>query len=98
MEEEFRRVAGIVLGAPLTRLTRRELLYCGVGGLAGVAGFCVTLVLLAFGLSVSAAVLGPVVGLLLITLSLRLTRRLGSLHRRMRTRLLGHEGEAPAPF
>jgi signal transduction histidine kinase len=98
MEEELRRVASLVLQAPLTRRTRRELLYCGVGGLAGVAGFCVTLVLLAFGLSVSASVLGTVVGLLLITLTLRLTRRLGSLHRRLSNRLLGHQVEAPARF
>ena len=68
MEEELRRVASLVLQAPLTRRTRRELLYCGVGGLAGVVGFCVTLVLLAFGLSVSASVLGTVVGLLSLRL------------------------------
>ena len=40
MEEEIRRVADIVLRAPLTRRTVHELLYCGLGGLAGVAGFC----------------------------------------------------------
>ena len=40
MEEEIRRVAGIILRAPLTRRTLHELLYCGFGGLAGVAGFC----------------------------------------------------------
>ena len=39
MEEELRRVASLVLQAPLTRRTRRELLYCGVGGLAGTLGF-----------------------------------------------------------
>ena len=98
MEEEFRRVAGIVLGAPLARRTRRELLYCGVGGLAGVLGFVVILVLLAFGLTVSVSVLGTVVGLLLITLTLRLSRRLGSLHRRLSNRVLGQHVEAPQKF
>ena len=98
MEEEFRRVAGIVLGAPLARRTRRELLYCGVGGLAGVLGFALVVVLLAFGLTVSVSVLGTVVGLLLITLTLRLSRRLGSLHRRVSNRLLGQHVEAPSRF
>ena len=91
MEEELRRVASLVLQAPLTRRTRRELLYCGVGGLAGVAGFWITLVLLALGLTVSASVLGTVVGLLLITVTLRLSRRFGSLHRRLSNRLLGQQ-------
>jgi len=98
MEEEFGRVAGIVLGAPLARRTRRELLYCGVGGLAGTLGFGVVVVLLAFGLTVSVSVLGTVVGLLLITLTLRLSRRLGSLHRRLSNRLLGQHVEAPQRF
>ena len=98
MEEELRRVASLVLQAPLTRRTRRELLYCGVGGLAGVAGFWITLVLLALGLTVSASVLGTVVGLLLITVTLRLSRRLGSLHRRLSNRLLGQQVEAPPRF
>ncbi|HEV2537960.1 MAG TPA: hypothetical protein VGU21_10660, partial [Streptosporangiaceae bacterium] len=75
MEDELRRVAGIILGAPLTRQAHGDLLYCGVGGLAGLLGFLVMIVLLAFGLTVSASVLGTVVGLLLITLTLRLSRR-----------------------
>ena len=95
MEEELRRVASLVLQAPLTRRTRRELLYCGLGGLAGLLGFWIVVVLLAFGLTISASVLGTVVGRLLITLTLRLTRRLGSLHRRLSNRLLGHQVEAP---
>jgi signal transduction histidine kinase len=98
VEEELRRVAGIVFGAPLTRRTRRELLYCAVGGLAGVLGFWIVVVLLAFGLTVSVSVLGTVVGLLLITLTLRLSRRLGSLHRRLSNRLLGQHVEAPQRF
>ena len=98
MEEELWRVAGIVLRAPLARQTRRELLYCGVGALAGVLGFLVTVVLLALGLTVSVSVLGTVVGLLLITLTLRLSRRLGSLHRRTSNRLLGQHVDPPQRF
>ena len=98
MEEEIRRVAGIVLGAPLTRRTRRELLYCGFGGLAGVVGFWLTLVLLAAGFTVSASIIGTVIGLLVLTVALRVSRRLGSLHRRLLKRLLGHQVEAPLRF
>ena len=98
MEEEIRRVAGLVLQAPLTRRTRSELLYCGIGGLAGLAGFCVMLVLLLLGLTISVSVLGTVVGLLLLTVALRVSRRLGSLHRRLSNRLLGQQVEAPPRF
>ena len=98
MEEEIRRVAGIVLRAPLTRRTRRELLYCGLGGLAGVAGFWLTLVLLTAGFTVSASIIGTVIGLLLLTVALRVSRRLGSLHRRLLKRFLGHQVEAPLRF
>ncbi len=98
MESELRRVAGIVFGAPLTRRTGRELLYCLTGGLAGVAGFVVTVVLLTSGFTVSASVIGTVVGLLLLTVALRVSRRLGSLHRRLLRRFLGHRVEAPSRF
>jgi len=98
VEEELWRVAGIVLRAPLARQTRHDLLYCGVSVLAGVLGFVVVVVLLASGLTVSVSVLGTVVGLLLITLTLRLSRRLGSLHRRLSNRLLGQHVEAPQRF
>ncbi len=98
MEEEVRRVAGVVLGAPLTRQTRRELLYCGLGGLAGLAGFWLTLVLLAVGFTVSASIIGTVIGLLVLTVALRVSRRLGSLHRRLLKRILGHQVEAPLRF
>jgi signal transduction histidine kinase len=98
MEETFRGVAGTIVRAPLTRRNRRELLYCGFGGLAGVAGFLVTVVLLLAGLTISASVIGTVFGLVIITLALRLSRRLGSLHRRLLRRLLGHQVEGPPPF
>jgi signal transduction histidine kinase len=98
MEEEIRRVAGIIVRAPLTRRTLLELLYCGFGGLAGVAGFCLTVVLLTSGFTVSASIIGTVIGLLLITVALRVSRRLGSLHRRLLKRFLGHQVEAPLRF
>jgi signal transduction histidine kinase len=98
MEEEIRRVAAIILGAPLTRRTRRELLYSGFGGLAGLVAFWLTLVLLTIGFTVSASVIGTVIGLLLITVALRVSRRLGSLHRRLLKWLLGHQVEAPPRF
>jgi signal transduction histidine kinase len=98
MDEEIWRVAGLILEAPLTRRNRRELLYCGLGGLAGALGFLILVALLAFGMTVSVSVLGTVVGLLLITLTLRLSRRLGSLHRRLSNRFLGHHVEAPQRF
>jgi len=98
MGDDIRRVTGTILRAPLTRRTRRELLYCGLGGLAGVAGFWITVLLLLSGFTISASVLGTVVGLLLMTLGLRVSRRLGSLHRRLAARLLGHRVEAPPLF
>jgi signal transduction histidine kinase len=98
MDEDIRRVAGIILRAPLTRRTVRELLYCGFGGVAGVAGFCITIVMLAFGLTISASVLGTVIGLLLLTLALRVSRRLGALHRRLAAWLLRYRVEAPPRF
>ena len=98
MEDELRRVAGIILGAPFTRRARRDLLYCGIGGLAGLLSFWVMIALLAFGLTISVSVLGTVVGLLLITLTLRLSRRLSSLHRRLLRRVLGNQVEAPSKF
>lgn len=91
-------MAGIVLRAPLTRRTGRELLYCGIGGLAGVAGFWITVILLTAGFTVSASIIGTVIGLLLVTVSLRVSRRLGSLHRRLIKWLLGHQVEAPPRF
>jgi signal transduction histidine kinase len=98
MGDDIRRVAGTIVRAPLTRRTRRELLYCGFGGLAGVVGFWLTLLLLVSGFGVSASILGTVVGLLLMTVALRVSRRLGSLHRRLAGRLLGERVEAPPRF
>jgi signal transduction histidine kinase len=98
MGEDIRRVADSILRAPLTRRTARELLYCGFSGLVGVISFWVTIVMLAVGLTISASVLGTVIGLLLLTLALRVVRRLGGLHRRLAWWLLRYGVEAPPKF
>jgi signal transduction histidine kinase len=98
MAEEIRRVAGTIARAPLTRRTVRELLYCGFGGLAGVVGFFITVVMLISGLTISVSVLGTVIGLLLLTLALRVSRGLGGLHRRLARWLLRDKVEAPPKF
>jgi signal transduction histidine kinase len=98
MGDDIRRVTGTILRAPFTRRTVRELLYCGLGGLAGAIGFCITIVMLALGLTISASVLGTVIGLLLLTLALRVSRRLGALHRRLAAWLLRYRVEAPPKF
>jgi signal transduction histidine kinase len=98
MDEDIRRVAGTVLRAPFTRRTVRELLYCGFGGITGVIGFSITVVMLALGLTISVSVLGTVVGLLLLILALRVSRRLGGLHRRLAWWLLRYQVEAPPKF
>ena len=98
MDEDIRRVAGTVLRAPFTRRTVHELLYCCFGGITGVIGFWVTIVMLAAGLTISVSVLGTVIGLLLLTLALRVTRRLGGLHRRLAWWLLRYQVEAPPKF
>jgi signal transduction histidine kinase len=98
MGEDIRRVAGIILQAPFTNRTVRELLYCGFGGLAGLAGFWITVVMLALGFTISASILGTVFGLLLLTVALRVSRRLGALHRRLARRLLGYRVEPPPKF
>jgi signal transduction histidine kinase len=98
MADDFRRVAGTIVRAPLTPRTVRELLYCCLGGIAGVAGCWVTVVMLASGLTISVSVVGTVIGLLMLTLALRISRRLGALHRRVARWLLGYNIEAPPKF
>jgi signal transduction histidine kinase len=98
MKQDIRRVTGTILRAPFTRRTVRELLYCGLGGAAGVIGFSITIAMLAFGLTISASVLGTVVGLLLLNLTLRVSRRFGGLHRRLAAWLLGYRVDAPPKF
>jgi signal transduction histidine kinase len=86
------------LRAPLTARARREALYCLISVPLGVVSFTVVALLLPSGLLISCSVLGTVIGLLLLVLSLRLARRLGSWNRRMAERFLNTRIVAPAPF
>jgi signal transduction histidine kinase len=98
MDDTIRLGAGTILRAPFTGRTVRELVYCGLGGLAGVAGFSITVFSFAAGLTITASILGTVVGLLLLTLALLISRRLGALHRRLARWLLHYEVATPQRF
>ena len=98
MEDDIRRVAGIILYAPFTRRTVRELLYCGAGAVAGGIGFYVTVVMLAFGMVITASIVGTVIGLFVLTLALRVSRGLGGLHRRLAWWLMRYRVDAPPKF
>jgi signal transduction histidine kinase len=76
----------------------RELLYSALGSLAGVFGFLTVLLTMVPGVALSVTIVWTVVGLLLVTLSLRLAVQLGGLHRRLLARVLGHEVGPPPPF
>jgi signal transduction histidine kinase len=98
MGDDIRRVTGTIVRAPFTGRTVRELLYCGLGGLAGAIGFCITIVMLAYGLTITVSIVGTVIGVLLLTLALRVSRRLGGLHRRLAGWLLRYRVDAPPKF
>ncbi len=98
MEEDIRRLAGIILRAPLSRRAVREFAYCGFGTVTGFVGFWITVVLLTSGMIVSASIVGTVIGLMVIVLALRVTRRLGALHRRLVGWLLRYRVEPPPRF
>ena len=98
MDDDLRRLAVSLLRAPLSRRTVREFVYCGFGTVTGFAGFWITVVLLASGMIVTASILGTVIGLMVIVLALRVTRRLGALHRRLLSWLLRYRVEPPPKF
>jgi signal transduction histidine kinase len=86
------------LGEPLRRRAHRELLFCLVGVLVGLAVLAVVVALLVPGTaeSVSRAVLAVAV-LVPLALATGLARRLGAAHRRLAERLLGERVAPPPP-
>jgi signal transduction histidine kinase len=92
------RVTATVLDAPFTRRARRDLAFCLVGAITGVAGFVLVAVVLMPALVISGSVIGTVVGLLLVVAALSLARGLGGLHRRVLRLATGKRVSAPAPF
>jgi signal transduction histidine kinase len=76
----------------------RELLYSALGSLAGIFGFFIVAFTILPGLALTVTIIGTVVGVLLLTVTLRVAGRLGSLHRRLLARFLGDQVPPPAPF
>jgi signal transduction histidine kinase len=85
------------LREPFGRRARRELLFCLVGALAGLAVLVVVVVLIAPGTAES-VIRAAVITAVLVPLALAtgMARRLGAAHRRLAERLLG-ERIAPPP-
>lgn len=92
------RVAATVAGAPFTRRARRDLGFCVLGAVTGVAGFAVLAGLLVLALALSASIAGTVCGLLLVIAVISIARWLGALHRRVLRAATGERVAAPAPF
>jgi len=87
--------ARAVAVAPFTRRAWGELAWCLAGVPLGVAGFVVTVVLLAVGAGLSLTLVGSTLGVLLLIGTLAVVRRLGALHRRLAEALLGEQVAAP---
>ena len=84
--------------APFTRRAGRELLFCFIGVLVGLAGLGLVVALVVPGTAVSAVRACVIVALLLpLVLATGVARRLGAAHRRLAARLLGERVAAPLP-
>jgi signal transduction histidine kinase len=96
--DSMRRVAVTLLGAPFTRRARRDLRFCVIGAVTGVAGFVVVTVVLIPALVISGSIVGTVIGLMLVVAAIAIARQLGTLHRRVLRMATGERLTAPAPF
>ena len=90
----FRRDVRRALREPFTRRTWRECLYAGVSLLVAIPLFAFTAVTVAVGLALSVSF----AGLPLLALSLRTSRRLGAVCRRLANRALGRRTESQRLF
>ena len=87
-----------IVRAPFTRRAWRELTYSLASLALGWAGCLLLLGMLGTGTLLTVSLAGTFVGLLVLALTLRLARGLGSLYRRLAGRILGREFARPAPF
>jgi signal transduction histidine kinase len=88
----------LLLRAPFALRARREARYALAGLVPATLGALFLLLLFGAGLLATASLIGTFVGLLVLSLALRLARGFGGLHRRLARRLLHREFPAPARF
>jgi signal transduction histidine kinase len=84
--------------APFTGRARREVLYAVADLVPAVLGFGLVVTLLIGGTLLTVSLVGTFIGLLVLVLTLRLSRGFGSLHRRIAGRLLRTEFAPPPAF
>jgi signal transduction histidine kinase len=94
----FTAGARAVARAPVTRHTRRDLLFCLISVPLGVAGFVLTVLLLVPGFILSISVVGTLLGLPLVALAPGAGTWVAGLNRRLARWLLGERIAAPPPF
>jgi signal transduction histidine kinase len=88
----------LMLRAPFGLRARREAWYALAGLAPATLGALFLIVLFGAGLLLTASLVGTFVGLLVLSLALRLARGFGGLYRRLAGRLLHTEFPAPARF
>jgi signal transduction histidine kinase len=91
-------VVRVLLRAPFTRRTLREMRYALAGGLTAWMGCLLVASLLGAGVLLTVSLIGTFIGLLVLVATLRVARRLGTLYRWMGRRLIGVQTTAPLPF
>jgi signal transduction histidine kinase len=88
----------MLLRAPFTLRTRCEARYALAGLAPATLGALFLVFLFGAGLLLTASLIGTFIGLLVLSLALRLARGFGGLHRRLAGRLLHREFPSPARF
>jgi signal transduction histidine kinase len=94
----FRQAVLRVLRCPLSRDFLRQCEYEALGLLLAVPGFIFIVVAVTVGLGMSLSFAGMLVGLPLLMMPLLGARELGTVHRRLASRLLGLQVESPPPL
>ena len=82
----------------MIRRAPRDIAYCAISAVHGLAGLCLVVLWIIPSVWVAATVLGAAIGLLLTVGGLFAARLLGGLQRRTLARFAGVTVEAPPPF
>jgi signal transduction histidine kinase len=95
--KETWRVTVPLFRAPFTRQAWRDVVFCAIGAITGMAGFAAVVAVLVPALAISASIVGVVIGLPLVVAGIGIARWFGAVHRRALRLATGELVTAPAP-